>query len=202
MKNLKYILSLLTAFTMAVSFSGCSSDSKNGDTSTTTDIIEYDNDENSYVAPEDSEAVAKENAQVVEGAINQQASVGECSINAKKIISLGEKDSTTDIYTAEIEVTNNSADTLSVSGLSDFDVSVDGADSVGAIDPFITAVAAKTIDGFSILDTDIEAGKTATGYITFQAPKNWKEINIAFTPFVDNGSYDAVNYKITPDMIN
>lgn len=205
MKNLKYIFSCLAALVIAASFSGCSNDDSSSDSSG--EVVYYDDSSNSYVAPEDSEAVARKNAVTSIGKINEPASAGECEITAKNIIALGVRESndvydySTDIFAVEVEVVNNTAETVNISDISDFYVSVDGGIETLAADPYIIAVATKSIDDFVSLSGDVEPGKSIKGYITFEAKSGWQEIVVSYMPLIENRNYDSVIYTITPDMV-
>ncbi|MBQ8434799.1 MAG: DUF4352 domain-containing protein [Oscillospiraceae bacterium] len=203
MKNLKYILSCLAAFAIAASFSGCSND----DSSSDNEVVYYDDSSNSYVAPEDSEAVARKNAVTSIGKVNEPASAGECEIVAKDIVALGQREPndvynySSDIFAIEVEVINNTDETVNISDISDFYVSVDGGKETLAADSYTIAVAAKSIDNFITLGGDVEPGKSISGYITFEAKTGWKEIVVSYIPLIENDNYDSVIYTITPDMI-
>ncbi|MBE6845133.1 MAG: DUF4352 domain-containing protein [Ruminococcus sp.] len=205
MKNLKYILSCLAAFAIAASFSGCSNDDSSSDNSG--EVVYYDDSSNSYVAPEDSEAVARQNAVTAIGKINEPASAGECEIIAKDIVALGEREPndvynySSDIFAVEVEVINNTTETVNISDISDFYISVDGGKETLAADPYVIAVAAKSIDNFVSLDGDVEPGKSISGYITFEAKTGWQEIVVSYMPLIENDNYDSVIYTITPDMV-
>ncbi|MGN0613980.1 MAG: DUF4352 domain-containing protein [Porcipelethomonas sp.] len=208
MKNTKYIIAVLSAVVISASFTGCS-DTKDDSSESSSNIIYY-NDSNSYTDPQQDaidEANARANAVTVPGKINESASVGECVINARRAVSLGERrisaasDDMCEIITVELEVTNNTQETMHVSSLGDFSVSIDGANPIAGLDISACTVAAKTVDGFETFDFDIEPGNSASGYIAFSAASGWSNIEIKYTPLEDQGNYDSVVYTVTPDMV-
>lgn len=204
MKNLKYIIAFMAALTITASFSGCSEDK---DSSNSNEVVFYDESSNEYVAPEDVESAAKENAVTAAAEISKEIEVVGCSVTAKRIIPLGIRlkddiyDYDADMYAVEIEFTNNTQETLRACAAEDFYISVDGSNEVIGMNLNADLTATKTIENYKTFDYEVAPGETVSGYVTFEAKTGWKEVKMSYIPLVENMNYDAVLYTITPDMI-
>ena len=204
MNKLKFIIACMAALTVTTAFSGCSDESSSD---AGTEVVYYDESSNSYVAPQDSEAAAKHNAVEQQGKINEQAVVADCDVKVNEVILLGERKpderyvESSDMYAVELEVKNNNAEPLEVSGIGDFQISIDGRDDIIGIDPYVSAYASKNFDDYEILDCILEPGDSATGHITFCATTGWKEITISYIPLIEDSNYDSIVYTLTPDMV-
>lgn len=201
MKNLKYIVSILTVAAIAASFSGCT-DKNEGSSASSGEVVYYD-DENSYVSPEDSQAEAIKNAVVINAELNVKAEIGQSSITASKVVNLGNvqdlNGDTKEGIAVKFEAVNNSENALNLTALGNMEVTVDG-DTVESADLTVLGIASKAISDFEVFDKTIAAGESTTGYVSFAANPGWKEIIITYKPFVKSGNYDTAIYKITPDM--
>lgn len=205
MKNLKCILAVLASVAVLTSLSGCTSKndaSQNGNDK----VVYYDQTDNSYLTPADEELKAKENAVITEGKLNTPAKVSDFSINVKSVISLGIRNPNgIRNYSAErmavkVEITNNTSEYAEISSLSEFTVTVDGQEFDSEdIDTPKTAVS--MIDDYQFLPDEVEAGQTVSGYLAFEVSNGWKEMVISYNPTTKDDNYDAVEYKITPDMV-
>lgn len=205
MKNLKCILAVLASLAVLTSLSGCTSKS---DTSQNDNdkVVYYDSEENLYLTPNEEEQKAKENAVITEGKLNTPAQVSDFSINVKSVISLGIRNpNETRNYSAErmavkVEITNNTSEYAEISSLSDFTVKADGQEFDSA-DIETPKTAASMIDDFQFLPDEIEAGQTVSGYLAFEVSNGWKDMVISYDPKTKDDNYDAVEYKITRDMV-
>ena len=204
MKNLKYILAILTSVTVVASLSGCSN--KKSSESGNNSVVYYDEDNNSYLTPEEEELKAKENAVITEGKLNTPAEVDGFSVNVKKVITLGYREANggrqdpAARIAVNLEITNNTSEIAEISDFTDFTVESDG-NNYFSMDPETSAIASSMIDDYDFLASELEPGQTTSGYIVFEVNKDWKEMIIAYNPTTANDTYDAVEYKITPDMV-
>ena len=203
MKKLKYIIAIMAAITITASFSGCDNDEKSDNSN---NVVYYD-EKNEYVAPEDAEKKARENAVIETAELNQKAELSGRTLAAKKVVSLGVRpadavyDYSADMLAIEIELTNNTEETLNISALNDFYISIDGAPEELGFSMQTTLAATKLIEDYQSFDFDVEPGQTVSGYVTLEAKTGWKEVKLSYTPLVEDMNFDAVVYTITPDMI-
>jgi len=203
MKNLKYIIAIMAAVTITASFGGCKNDE---DSDTDNNVVYYD-ETNKYVSPEDAEKVARENAVTEPVEFNQQAELSGCTLTAKKVVPLGVRpadaiyDYSADMLAIEVELTNNTEETLNISALNDFYVSVDDAPEELGHSMLTNLAATKIIEDYQAFDFDVEPGQTVSGYVTLEAKTGWKEVKLSYTPLVEDMNFDAVVYTITPDMV-
>ncbi len=205
MKNLKYILVALAAVTAMTSFVGCSDDkSKTSDSKS--DVVYYDNTENTYADPVEAEEHLKANAVISEGKMNEAVQVSGFSINVQEVDSLGIREPDglrpfeAERIAVKLEITNNNSEAARISALRDIVINVDGTE-ISSIDQVISIYAANVIEGYSLLPNTLEAGQSASGYIAFEVTPEWKEMIISYDPITENNNYDAAEYKITPDMV-
>lgn len=201
MKNFKAIISFLAAAVMTVSFSGCSS---TGGSSSTGEVVYYDNSENSYVAPEDAFNAAKENAVKTEGTLGTKADVNVCSVTVSNVVSLGMLQTDKGVkegIALKFEVTNNGVDYIDTTWSDNIKITVDGQSDIMEFDMLASGEASRKIEDYKILSSFIKNGETDDGYIAFSAKPGWKEMTISYTPLLENGIYDEITYKITSDMV-
>lgn len=207
-RNIKWVLAVLSAAALAVPFSGCSDDNN---TTSNRSIVYYDS-QNSYVetAPSYNSEVqeAMDNASKTEGQVGGEAVVvNDCSVVVKKVVSLGIRPADDlhaedgEMLAAEIEVSNNTSEVVTVSALGNAEVSVDGGSAVIGMDLNTSLRASKEIEDYCDLSYEAEPGQTVSGYITFSAPVGWKEITIAYTPGTGENEYDSAVYKFTPEQV-
>lgn len=198
LKCLAIIIPLLTALSL---FSGCSDKNDNGS------VLYYDNNSNQYIAPDEKEQIARDNAQVVEGKMAEKATVGGFDVNLMKIVTVGKRmtdtvnESKSDLLAAEFEITNNNPETLKVSSMGDFEITIDGNKTVLGSDTYAAVSAAKTINDYAALDYSIETNQTVRGYICFAIDEGWKNIKITYIPQSNEISYDELYYNLTPDNV-
>lgn len=204
MKIFKRFAILTAALAVLTSFSGCSDENDSGSNS---NVVFYDDSSNSYVNPNEKDQIARDNSSSIKGTIGEVTSIGGFDINIKNIILVNECESSylpdqmAEMLAIKIEITNNNTETLGASALADFKFSVDGDEYLEALQMQSSLIALKTIDDYEILNSDIEPGQTVIGYIAFEAVKDWKKIDLIYTPQSTELSYNEASFEITPDMV-
>lgn len=197
MKKLKNIVLVLSILTLSVSLFGCADN--NGGTSDSK-IKLYD-DSNSYSNPNDKFSETNAPGVKTEGKMNEKVTFKDCDINLTKIVLLGEFSDSINCYAAVFEITNNRDKDMEISALADFTVQIDGGNINSGRSLESEAMASEKLSDIEAITTTIKSKETATGYITFKNPRDWKTLKICYVPQDDNESSDAVVYNITPDMI-
>lgn len=203
MKKLKYIIAIMAAVTITASFGGCKNDKESG----SDDNVVYYDEAHKYVSPEDAEKAAREKAVTKPVEFNKQAELSGCTLTAKKVVPLGVRqadavyDYSADMLAIEVELTNNTEETLNISALNDFYISIDGSPEEVGFSMQSVLAATDLIEDYQSFDFNVEAGQTVSGYITLEAKTGWKEIKLSYTPLIEDMNFDAVVYTITPDMV-
>lgn len=197
MKKLKNIVLVLSILTLSVSLFGCA-DNNSG---TSDSKIKLYDDSNSYSNPNDKFSETNAPGVKTEGKINEKVTFKDCDINLTKIVVLGEFSESINCYAAVFEITNNRDEDMEISALADFTVQIDGGNINSGRSLESEAMASEKLSDLEAITTTIKSKETATGYITFKNPRDWKTLKICYVPQDDNESSDAVVYNITPDMI-
>ena len=207
MKNMRSIIAVMSAAVLAVPFCGCS----DGKESTGGANVVYYDSQNSYVDSaevlDSAEKEARDSAKIVKGGLDEKVTVGGCDSTIKKVVYIDTLDpddrypEPRNLYAALVEITNNTKDTITVSSLGNFSVSVDGGDKELGLDTVTSIIARRAIEDFEDLNYDAEPGQTVKGYVTFTTPEEWKEAVFEFTPRSGENVYDSSQYTITPDMV-
>lgn len=197
MKKLKNIVLVLSILTLSVSLFGCADDNSG----TSDSKIKLYDDSNSYSNPNDKFSETNAPGVKTEGKINEKVTFKDCDINLTKIVVLGEFSESINCYAAVFEITNNRDEDMEISALADFTVQIDGGNINSGRSLESEAMASGKLSDLEAITTTIKSKETATGYITFKNPRDWKTLKICYVPQDDNESSDAVVYNITPDMI-
>lgn len=197
MKKLKNIVLVLSILTLSVSLFGCA-DNNSG---TSDSKIKLYDDSNSYSNPNDKFSETNAPGVKTEGKMNEKVTFKDCDINLTKIVVLGEFSDSINCYAAIFEITNNRDEDMEISALADFTVQIDGGNINSGRSLESEAMASEKLSDLEAITTTIKSKETATGYITFKNPRDWKTLKICYVPQDDNESSDAVVYNITPDMI-
>ncbi len=205
MKKLKFTAVIMSVLAAAALFSGCSDNEENSNNSGS--VVYYDNSSNQYVAPEEKDQIAKDNAQSIEGKLSEKAIISGFDVKMNKVVCVGmrEKDDrnkvNSQLISAEFEITNNNSDALKVSSMGDFTITIDNDKTVLGSDSYSAVTAARTIEDYESLDYTIEPQQTVRGYISFAVDEGWKNITVTYTPQSKEISYDKLYYNITPDVV-
>ncbi len=198
MKKIKNIVLVLSMLTLSVSLFGCAD---NGSETSDSKIKLYD-DSNSYSNPNDKFSETNAPGVKTEGKMNEKTTFKDCDVNLTKVVLLGQLSENTNCYAAVFEITNNSNEDLEISALADFTVQIDGGNINSGRSMESEAMASEKLPDIEVMTTTIKSKETATGYITFKNPRDWKTLKISYVPEYDESkSNDAVVYNITPDMI-
>lgn len=202
MKKSKPITFIGTALAIFMAFTGCSDETDNN----TGSVIYYDNSENSYVNPNDIEKIARENSSSLTGVIGETSTIGAFDINIKNILSVVEREGAyyngkVEVIAIEIELKNNSSDTLGTSGLGDFLINIDESYESDSMQVQSILALKDKVDNFSTLDSELETGQSVSGYLAFEAPKDWKNITLTYKPQSKELSYDQISFDITPEAV-
>ncbi len=197
MKKLKNIVLVLSILTLSVSLFGCA----DNNVGTSDSKIKLYDDSNSYSNPNDKFSETNAPGVKTEGKMNEKVTFKDCDINLTKIVLLGEFSESINCYAAVFEITNNRDKDMEISALADFTVQIDGGNINSGRSLESEAMASEKLSDIEAITTTIKSKETATGYITFKNPRDWKTLKICYVPQDDNESSDAVVYNITPDMI-